>query len=424
MFCEHWITNVELMWEHPLFERFIRRLGSYGRLILLDKRGTGLSDNVEWTSATDPALRAVAEWATDDIVTVMDAAGSESAVILACDMGGWYACQFAAVHPQRTRGLLLTDPIPCVLKREDYPFGFDRDAYFGFVQRVPELLGTGQLVGALAPDLRDDAELISWLARYERMSVAPSLLVRYWEDVGELDQRSLLPLIQPPVLAIDHEGSFLGNAGRFVAEHVQNGRSVIVGGRNRAFWAPQPPEFWETIAGFIGVGTASEPAITDRVLAAVLFTDIVSSTQRSVEMGDRAWSEVLDTFERISRRLIERYRGRLVKTTGDGALATFDGPARAISCALAMREELRLVGVPIRAGLHVGEIEMRGDDVSGTAVNVAARVLGVAADGEVWASRTVKDLVAGSDLMFDDRGTHDLKGLPEPWQLYVLTGSR
>jgi class 3 adenylate cyclase len=292
----------------------------------------------------------------------------------------------------------------------------------GFVERVPAIWGTGRLLMATAPDLREDARLMDWLGRYERLSCPPSLIPLYWESVAPLDQTALLSLIQAPVLVIDHDDNAFGRAGPFIAEQVPNGQAVLVHGRNRALWAPQPPELWDAIARQLTDDSVDPPPFPDRVLAAVLFTDFVGSTERVAEMGDSAWSEIIETHERIARKLVDRYLGRYVKSTGDGVLATFDGPGRATACALALRDELRLIGITIRAGIHVGEVEVQTDDVGGIAVHVAARVLGKAADGEVWASRTVKDLVAGSVLMFEDRGVHVLKGIAEEWQLFAVTG--
>ena len=403
-------SNIEVIWEHPPARRNLERFASIGRLIQFDRRGTGLSDR----AVSLPTL----EEQMDDVVAVLDAIGSEKAVLIGGGDAAMMTTLFAATHPERTSALVLSGARVRVTTTEDFPWAFSWDQWLDIRRMVTDGWGQGVSQLVAAPSSFGDETARRFWARLERQSLGPGDVVRMFDLIADTDVRPVLPTIQAPTLVLHRTGDQFANVeqGRYLAEHIPGARFVELPGEDHAGWEGDADAGNDEIEEFItGHRPVREP---DRVLATVLFTDIVGSTERARELGDRRWRQLLDDHDDLARAELERFQGRLVKTTGDGLLATFDGPARAIRCASALREVLP---VPIRAGLHTGEVELRGDDVGGIAVHIGARVAAVAGAGEVLVSRTVKDLVAGSGIAFTDRGTHTLKGVPDEWQLYAVS---
>ena len=411
-----WASSIDLMWELPQIERFLRRLASVGRLILFDKRGNGASDAAPIEHGR---FGSTMEQAADDLLAVLDAVESERAALIANTYGGWPALLFAAAHPERCTRLALLDCCARLLTSEDYPPGIDPTMLKWAIDGISAAWGRGALLGTEG-ELQADKELRRWYARYERLAVERTYMVQAWTQMGEIDLRSILPLVRTQTLVIAHDQAnpLIGaGSGRYLAEHIPSATLLELDGTSSFFWADE--RNIEHLTRFLGAAT-DELDDDDRVLATVLFTDLVSSTQLAADMGDRRWRELLDAHDQLTGELISRFRGRLIARTGDGLLATFDGPARAARAATAICDEVRRLGVQVRVGLHAGEIVRRGDNVGGIAVHLAARVMSIAQGGEVVVSRTVKDLTAGSGLTFADRGTHQLKGIPEEWQLFTL----
>jgi class 3 adenylate cyclase len=358
----------------------------------------------------------------EDVRVVMDAAHSERAALVGCAEGGPMAMLFAATYPERTSALILVDTCARLLRDVEYPWGIPADRVSLFLDRLRELWGTGNFAPLLAPSVAHDARFRRWLARYERLAIAPQAHIPMYAAYLEWDVRAVLPSIRVPTLVLHRIGDRhirVGHA-RYLAEHIPRAKYVELPGEDHLFFAGDGERMLAEIEAFL-TGVRPMPEI-DRVLATVLFTGIVGSTERAATLGDRAWRALLDTHHGVIRRELERHRGREVKTVGDGFLATFDGPARAILCACDIRDGLRPLGIEIRAGLHTGECELMDDDVRGVAVHIGARVAASAGPGEVIVSSTVKELVAGSGLRFIDRGTHVLQGVPGAWRLFAVDG--
>ncbi|MDP8958430.1 MAG: adenylate/guanylate cyclase domain-containing protein [Actinomycetota bacterium] len=405
-------SHVEFAWEEPSYARFLRRLASFGRLVMLDLRGVGLSDR----GAVLPTL----EDQMDDVTAVLDAICSDEAVILGVSQGGPTAALYAATYPQRTAGLILYGAYATAVGQEDHPWGRTPQWVDRYVARADTDWGRGMHLAEVAPSRVDDEAFARWWARLERYACAPGNAMAFIRAHSEDDVRHVLSAISAPTLVLqraDDQYRDPRNA-KFLAHHIAGARWVELPGRDHLPYVGDQDsvldEIEELLTGVPGVRPA------DRVLATVLFTDIVASTERAAELGDRRWGEVLDLHHATVRRELDRYRGREVDTAGDGFVATFDGPARAIRCALDIRHRMRALDLEIRAGLHTGEVEVAGSRVVGIAVHIGARVAALAAPGEVLVSRTVKDLVGGSGIDFDDRGAHSLKGVPEEWQLYAV----
>jgi class 3 adenylate cyclase len=409
-------SHVDIFWEDPQMALFLRRLASFSRLIRFDRRGTGASDPLPQNPL--PPWEAY----TQELTAVMDAAGSQRAALLAAGPeAGPMALFFAGTKPERTTALILVDATARYLVADDYPIGFPREAAEAMIARAEELWGTEAFAGSYVPARAGDERFRRWSARLERAVASKRAVGAYLRALLEVDVRSVLPLIQAPTLVVAHrEFPQLPVAhGRYLAEHIPRARLVELPGDLPIVWG-QPELVLEVVEEFL-VGAHPSVELT-RVLATVLFTDIVDSTGQAERMGDRRWRQLLDVHDELAGRLVEQWGGRLVKTTGDGILATFDGPGRAIGCAAALRDELGELGVRIRAGLHTGEVELRGDDVGGIAVHLAARVMATAGAGEIVVSRTVRDLVVGSDVVLQDRGNRRLKGVEGDWQLFSLVG--
>jgi class 3 adenylate cyclase len=409
-------SHLEVFWEEPRYSRFLHRLASFARVILIDRLGTGLSDRLP------PGEAAILEQRGDDVGAVMDAVGIERAAILGWSEAAMPCMLFAATYPERTQALVLYGGMPSVIVRDDFPYGVSEEAYDEFMERTLEVWPDGGLLRLWAPSHADDAAARDWFARYQRLSASPGAMKALWQSLKETDVRSVLPTISVPTLVMHRTGDILIQVGgsRYMAERIPGAKLVEFPGKDHLWWFGDQDAIVDEIEEFLtGTRTTPEP---DRVLATVLFTDIVGSTERAAELGDARWRELLERHEAIVRRELERHRGREVKTTGDGFLATFDGPARAIRCARAIAEGVRPLGIEIRAGLHTGELEVMNGDVGGIAVHTGARVSANAGAGEVLVSQTVRDLVAGSGIEFADRGAHDLKGVPGEWRLFAVAG--
>lgn len=407
--------NLDIIWEHPPLERYLRRLASFSRLILFNWHGIGLSDPLPL--GAPPSAE---EWSMD-FHWLLDAADSERAAFLAVEAGGWAALFFAATFPDRTHALALVNCYACLHRRDDYPWGFPPEAFARFREAINTDWGNAGVVRVLAPELVSDERFRDWFARLERGSMSPSAVDVLGRIATDADMRGILHAIKAPTLVVSHAGMpylRLGH-GRFLAEHILAARYVERPGFWGLPWLHDVDGTLDEIRTFL-TGTKGTPDLDDRVLATVLFTDIVASTERAATMGDRRWRELLDQHDVLVANEIERFRGRALKSTGDGVMATFDGPARAIRCAFAIKEAVTELGVEVRTGLHTGEVEQRGEDVGGIAVHIAARVMSEARPSEVLVSGAVPPLVAGSGLEFDDRGTRELKGVPGEWRLYAV----
>jgi pimeloyl-ACP methyl ester carboxylesterase len=408
------ISHLEIGGENPRIQHLGGRLASFSRLLLFDKRGMGLSDPVPSAPPLQERM--------DDIRAVMDAAGFERAAILGFSEGAPLAILFAATYPDRVKALVLYGAMARTTWAPDYPIGSTKEA---LIESGRELVmpywGTGATLDAFAPSAADDPAMVRWVARYERFAASPKMLEQMFDMFYDTDVREILPTVNVPTLVIHRTGDRVVNvrAGRYLAEHIAGAKYVELPGPDHALWAGDSDAIIDEIQEFL-TGVRAEPEI-DRVLATVMFTDIASSTEHAAQMGDRRWRELLDEHDAIVIRLVDQYKGRYIKHTGDGCLATFDGPGRAVQCASAIRTSVQRLAIDVRAGLHAGEVELRGDDVGGIAVHIGARVCALADAGEILVSRTVKDLVIGSGLAFADRGEHELKGVPGEWQIYALS---
>ena len=410
VYVPSWISQVEHYWEEPSIAHFFNRLASFSRLIMFDRRGTGLSDPVPGAPTLEEQM--------DDVVAVMDAAGSEQAAVFAWLEGGAMAALFAATHPERTNALVLYEAMPRMSWAPDYDWALRREERFA---HIGQPWGDGSSVYQLAPSSADNPGLRRWFARMERLAVSPGTAAKLIAMNADVDVRAVLPTIQVPTLVVHRAGDrFIDiRHSRYLAEHIPGARYVELPGDEVFSFGSESELLIDEIEEFLtGARRAYD---SERILATVMFSDIVDSTSRAAEIGDRRWREVLESLEGTVGSTLGRFRGRAVKTLGDGFLATFDGPARAIHCATAIRDQTRSqFGLQVRVGLHTGEIELIGDDVGGIAVHIGARVGATAQAGEVLVSGTVKDLVVGSGIPFEDRGEHELRGVPGRWRLWAV----
>jgi len=402
---------VDLMWEEPRFVRFLNGLSSFCRHTWFDPRGVGSSDPIT------PVEGRLVESIVDDMVAVLDERGCERVVVLDT-IAGVPALQFAATHPARTGALVLINPTARVRQAGDYPQGFSDEDIEEMLATVRDGWGTGATLYGWAPSMGDDARFASWFTRCERLSSTPERAYWRYRASVEVDVRHLLGAIRVPTMVVFRPGLQGPEQARYVAEHIDGARYVELPGEDNLFFVGDTGPLLDAIEEFV-TGRLPRHEV-DRVLATVLFTDVVSSTPQVAEMGDRRSSELLATHDDLTRAELERFRGREIRTTGDGFLATFDGPGRAVRCACAIRDAVGAIGIQVRVGLHTGEIELHGDDIGGIAVHIAQRVQALAQPNEVLVSRTVADLVGGSGIPFADRGTHALKGVPNRWQLFAV----
>ncbi|HVL33451.1 MAG TPA: adenylate/guanylate cyclase domain-containing protein [Actinomycetota bacterium] len=416
LYVSNWTSNVEAFWDWAPFARFIRRLRSFGRVILFDLPGNGLSDPV----AVDN-VPTIEQW-MDHVRVVMDAVGSERAILVAEGAAGGLALPFAATHPDRTLGLILIGSFARLAADDDYAHGFPLDTLPQGLEWFLDRWGTGMQLQLTAPSVANDPYEVEAMARAERHSASPGIARAFFTMISQIDVRDVLPTVHVPTLVIHKEGDLWIRAahGRYLAEHIEDARYLEIPGEDHyVFYGDMQTALGE-IRSF--VQSVPERDERDRVLATMLFTDIVDSTARASSLGDRRWREQLDKHDAIVREEIARFRGREVKTLGDGFLATFDGTARAVRCGLAIKSALRAIPMHVRVGVHAGEIERRGEDVGGIAVHVAARIASLAGAGELLVSQTVKDLTIGSGLIFEDHDVHTLKGVPGEWRLYAVAG--
>jgi class 3 adenylate cyclase len=413
-------SNLAYNWEWPPYARFLQRLGTFSRVIAIDRRGTGLSDRVS------PEHLPTLEVMIDDIRAVMDAVGSDRAALFGFADGAVTCALFAATHPERTMACLLYSMFARGSAAPDYPWAWTPEFWDSYTADIRERWGTreffDELIAMSAPTLRHDEAYRRWQATYFALAASPSAAMAIELLYRDVDIRHVLPSIRVPTLILHRKDDSIEPVGgaRHVAKLIRGSRFVELDGADHVPWAGNQDALTGEIERFLH-GVGAEEAEFDRVLATVMFTDIVDSTSRAATLGDQGWHRVLENHNSEVRAYLARFRGREVKTIGDGFLATFDGPARAIGCARAVAGGMRDLGVEVRTGLHTGEIELVGDDVRGMAVNIGARVSALAGPGEVLVSSTVKDLVAGSGFAFEDRGERELKGVPGRWRLYAVT---
>jgi len=406
-------TCIDVMWDEPSFAHALHRLARLGRLICLDFRGFGGSDPVPLAALPTPEL-----W-MDDARVVLDAVGSTTAHVVATGGSGFIGMLFAATYPERTESLVLIDAAARTIWAEDYP-GVPVELVDAYIRWVEGEWGTGAVTAAIAPSRAGDAAFRRWAGRFERGSHSRSFTSVLLSWLANLDLRAVLPAIRVPTLVLHREASQvrMPASSQYLADHIVGARLASVSGTDSTFFTEEADAFLDHIEEFVtGVPPVREP---DRALATVLFTDIVASTEHATRLGDQRWRQLLDQHDDIAARELDRHRGRKVNPTGDGMLATFDGPARAVRCAQAIVAAVRPLGIEVRAGVHTGEVELRGDDIGGIAVHIGQRVSALAGPGEVLVSRTVTDLVAGSGLEFEERGEHELKGVPGKWAIYAV----
>jgi len=406
------VSNLELQWQDRDQAKYFRRLASFSRLIMFDKRGTGLSDRVGIASL---------EERMDDVRAVMEAVGSERSTVFGSSEGGAMSVLFAATYPDRVTSLVLYGAYPRLAAAPDYQEGFPQEETKRVLEAVASRWGQGALrMGLLAPSRAHDPAFLEAEARWERLSASPGAAIALMRMIFDIDVRHLLSAIHVPTLVIYRTADIVHAAGsRYLGTHIPGAKTVELPGADYFPYLGDQDAILDEIEEFVtGVRPAPEP---DRVLATVLFTDIVRSTERAAELGDRRWRDLLETYYSLARRQLGRFRGRELDTAGDGLFAAFDGPARAIRCAAAIRDGMRALSLDVRAGVHTGECELIGEKMAGIAVHIGARVAALASPGEVLVTSTVKDLVAGSGIRFEDRGAPPLKGVPGDWHLYAVT---
>jgi class 3 adenylate cyclase len=413
--ADQWFSNMDAQWDVPPLAEFRRRLASFSRLIMFDRRGMGLSDPVAIQSL--PSLDA---W-MDDLRAVLTAASSDRAALIANIGGAITSLVFAASHPDRLSSLVIVDGFARVRSGPDYPIGMTAEEAERQLGQIESNWGRGLMLDAFAPTMRAVPGLRETWARFERMATSPGSARAIVGWIFDSDVRAFLPTISVPTLVIQHpEGRMFRPAlGQYLAESIPDAKYVEMPGPDQLIWGGDQARTVAEIQEFITGMRPMHP--TDRILATVLFTDIVDSTRRAADLGDRAWRALLESFERLSRQVVAAASGRLIKSTGDGILATFDGPARGVRAARELSVRSGELGLPIRAGLHAGEVEVSDTDVAGLAVHIGARVANLASAGEVLVTSTVKELVIGSEIEFEDRGSRSLKGVQGRWRLFAVT---
>ncbi len=413
VFVPGFVSHLEVLMELAENQRFVQRMASFARVVMFDRRNQGLSDRIGQPATLEQGM--------DDLAAVMDATDTASATLLGISEGGPHSMLFAASHPQRVDGLALFGSFARLMADEDYPIGLPPAMLDAWLTGMGETWGTEAGIEALAPGMAGDARFEHWWARFLRSSASPRHALELMALYREIDVRHVLPAIDVPTIILQRHGDrFIPRRfGRYLGEHIPGARYVELEGSDHVISLDDVDRVLDELEQLVtGSVSSAEP---ERVLATVLFTDIVDSTTRAAALGDRRWHDLLVEHERIVDRSLQRFRGRKIKVMGDGVLATFDGPGRAIRCACQLREAFRPLGIDVRAGLHTGECEvMPNDDIGGIAVHIGARVGALAGAGEVLVSNTVKDLVAGSGLQFADRGEHELKGVPGQWPLWAV----
>lgn len=406
-----WVHHVEAVWDFPDFARFLRRLGSFGRLIHFDRRGTGLSDPVPLDRLPDFRTQ------VEDTLAVLDAAGSERAAVIGLNDGGLVAMLLAALHPDRCRPLVLFTPT----RRHERAGGMPMQEIDRALDEITTAVTGGSGLAILAPSRAGDDRFWEQLGRLQRNAIRPGAVRHFYRQTMESDVTDVLRSISVPTLVLNRAGNQVVGVGlsRELADAIPGAKFVELPGTDHLAYSQDVDRLVDEIEEFLtGARTGSDP---DRLLATLVFTDIVDSTSRAAELGDRRWRDLLDQHHRLVRAELERFRGREIDTTGDGFFAAFDAPARAVRCALAIADAVSRIGLSVRAGVHVGEVEVRGENLGGLAVHIAARISALAGASEVLVSSTVKELLAGSGIRFDDRGEYTLKGVPDTWRLYSVS---
>ena len=406
--------SIDVEWDDPAVRLFYQQLARFSRVIQFDRRGSGASDPIP--------LNALPPWESfvEELGCVMDEVGSTRAAVLGAGDGGPVSMLFAANQPDRVSALIMYTTAARLLADEDYPFGVAPTEAEEYIRQVGEGWGSSELAAQWMPSKAGDAAFLEWLAKVERSVYSPSAAEAHTRTFLATDARATLPAVRVPTLVLHVAASPMipVEHGRYIADHIEGATFIELPGTDAAPYWEHPDLVVSAVEEFL---TGMRPvAVADRRLATVMFTDIVDSTRRAEQLGDRSWRTLLDLHDETARRLIERQQGELVKSTGDGVLATFDGPGRAIRSATDLQDELSKVQIHLRTGIHTGEIERRGDDLVGIAVHLAARVMAQADPGEILVSRTVRDLVIGSEIVFSDRGMHQLKGIEGEWQLYSV----
>jgi class 3 adenylate cyclase len=407
-----WISQCEHLFTEPTFEPVGKRIGRFARVITFDRRGSGLSDPMIGAPTLEDQM--------DDVLAVMDAAGSERAALFGTIEGGPLAALFAATYPDRVSALILYASFARAAWAPDYDWTWTKEFRAERMEELVSRWGDGLTAGGVAPSRMNDPKFVEWAARMERLAASPATIARIMDLIGEFDVRRVLPSIRVPTLVMHRrDDSFIDfRHGEYLASNIPGARFVALEGSDSLFTVGDVDSFLGEVEEFLtGSRYQQEP---DRMLATVLFTDICESTQRAAAIGDSAWRQLLERHDGLVRRAFERHRGREVKRTGDGFLATFDGPARALRCAASISEGVRSLGIEVRSGLHTGEVEVMNGDIGGLAVHIGARVMAVAGPSEVLVSSTVKDLVVGSGIEFAERGSHELKGVPGEWRLFAV----
>ena len=409
------VSNIELSWQFPPIRAFLERLASFARVLIFDKRGTGLSDPV----ADPPPL----EQRMDDMHAVMEAEGVERAALYGISEGGPASLLFAATYPARVSALVLYGSTPRFSAAPDFPYGASEEQAEALYEEAERNWGDGALLRVFAPSVAEDPQMRELWGGFLRAGASPAMGLRVLRAMLAIDVRDVLSSIHVPTLVIHRTGDRIApvEGGRLIADRVEGARLVELDEPDHLPFLGDAERLGDEVEEFL-TGSRRQ-RVSDRVLATVMFTDIVGSTERAARAGDRRWRELLERHDELTRRQLDRFRGQEVKTLGDGFLATFDGPARAIECACAIRDGVGAHGLEVRAGLHTGECELYGDDVRGMAVNIGARVGALADANEVLVSSTVKDLVVGADLRFTERGEHELKGVPGKWRLYAAAAA-
>jgi class 3 adenylate cyclase len=407
-----WISQVEFLWSEESLQRVMARLTRFARVITFDRRGSGLSDPLSGAPTLEEQM--------DDVLAVMDAAGSRRAALAGTLEGGPMAALFAATYPDRVSALVLYTPFARATWAPGYEWAWSAEQREASMAELLSRWGEGRVAADVAPSRRDDPDFLEWAGRLERLAASPATIKRIIDLIGEFDVRDVLPSIRVPTLVLHRrDDTFIKiDHSRYMAERIPEARLVELEGSDNLFSIGDSEAVLGEIEEFLtGERHEREP---DRMLATVLFTDICGSTERAAQLGDRSWRSMLERHDALFRRSLDRHRGREVKRTGDGFLASFDGPARAIRCASDVAGSIGSLGLEVRAGLHTGECEVMDGDLGGLAVHIAARVMHSAGPSEVLVSSTVKDLVVGSGIDFEDRGAHRLRGVPGEWRLYSV----
>ena len=406
------ISHIDLLWDDPNLDRILRRLGAFCRVIQFDRRGTGMSDR--------PTGPATLEDRMEDVRSVLDAVGSERAALLGESEGGPMCCLFAATYPEHTAALVLYGPVIRMIGDGSFPWAPAPDVFEAVLESTAQDWGSEELIWGWAPSVGDDPRSRQFFSRFMRLSSSPGAYVEQMRTNANIDVRPLLPLISVPTLVLhrSEDSAISVGQGRYAAAHIPGARYAELPGEDHLLIAGDSSLLLDEIEEFL-TGVRGAPD-TDRVLATIVLTDIVDSTGMASKLGDRGWRELLDRHDAVLRRQLPHFGGHEVNTTGDGMLARFEGPVRAVGWARAAIDVTRELGIEIRTGVHTGECQRRGRDLAGVAVHVAARIAALAGSGEVLVSQTVHDLVAGSGLRFAKRGSRELKGLPGTWSLYVV----